>query len=115
DANRGLTQWTYDAYGNVVSELAADGDLSTFTYDAINRIKARSDHLAEGDETTEWSYDSVVPGTLSEMTGPTGIKTEFGYETSARALPTLERYSLAGESFTTETAYDPLGRVERVI
>jgi len=115
DANRGRASFAYDVYGNVVSEISADGVESEFSYDNINRLRTRIDHRAEGDQTSEWKYDQDVPGTLSEMIGPTGVKTEFEYEDDPRALQNLVRYTVGEETFTTETEYDSLGRSRRVV
>jgi RHS repeat-associated protein len=111
DENRGRTEYKYDAYGNVRDELQADGVSSVFTYDKLDRLLTRTD---DGQDRSEWVYDQDVPGTLSYMVGPTGVRTEFGYESSPRAAQNLMRQMIGERTFTTESEYDRLGRVERV-
>src|SRR5690606_5617869 len=115
DLDRGRTEWTYDLFGNVHTELGADGVESVFSYDSIDRLISRIDKLTDGDQVSEWEYDLDVPGTLSSMTGATGIRTEFEYEHNSRALQTGARYIVGERTFLSETQYDSLGRTNRVV
>lgn len=107
DADRGRTDFFYDAFGNVKRTVPADLVESTFTYDRINRPLTRLD---AGTDLTEWVYDIEALGRLEEMVGPTGVRTVFGYEDSPRALRTTETYHLNSETFTSSTEFDSLGR-----
>jgi RHS repeat-associated protein len=116
DVNRGKTQFFYDAYGNVKRTIAADDVESEFHYDRINRVTSRADN---GEAPSEWWYDHDAlghpkPGRLTEMVGPTGIHTVFGYEDSPRALGTSVARRMGSETFTTTTEYDALGHPIRI-
>jgi len=116
DPSRGKTQYFYDAHRNVRRVIAADNVDSVFHYDRINRVTSRLDN---GNEPTGWSYDQDAQGQpklgrLTEMVGPTGIRTVFGFEDSPRALTTSVERHVGGETFTTTTEFDTLGRPVRV-
>ncbi|MEO6599075.1 MAG: RHS repeat-associated core domain-containing protein, partial [Polyangiaceae bacterium] len=116
DANRGRTQFFYDAYGNTKRIIAADTAESGFTYDNINRVTSRLDN---GQDPTQWSYDLDAlgrpkPGRLTEMVGPTGIRTVFGYEDTPRALGISVERHVGDQVFTTTTDFDALGRPIRI-
>jgi RHS repeat-associated protein len=76
-------------------------------------VKRRID---DGDEAhpTQWTYDvdgSGQPklGRLTQMVGPTGIRTDLAYEDSPRALGTSITRQVGDEVFTTTTSFDRLG------
>jgi RHS repeat-associated protein len=116
DASRGKTQFFYDAYRNVKRIIAADNVESKFEYDGIDRVKTRTDN---GQDLTQWSYDvdalnGSKPERLTEMVGPTGIRTVFGYEDTPRALGTSVERIVGDETFTTTTDFDNLGHPTRI-
>lgn len=72
------TRWTYDAYGNITSELSAPYDVSTFlgttfTYDAEGRNLASSTN-ALGQTTTYANYDKF---------GHAGTVTDFKHRSTS--------------------------------
>ena len=72
------TRWTYDAYGNITSELSAPYDVATFlgttfTYDAEGRNLATSTN-ALGQTTTYANYDKF---------GHAGTVTDFKHRTTS--------------------------------
>lgn len=111
DENRGRTEFEYDAFGNLRKEIRADLVESVYTYDRLDRLRTRRD---AGTDLSEWTYDLDVPGTLSVTVGPTGVRTEFGYEDSPRAGLTSVKHQIGDETFTTDTELDRLGRPTRI-
>jgi RHS repeat-associated protein len=94
----GTIQYTYDANGNLATKTDAHGILTTFAYDALNRIKMRTyTNEPAGSETPDVSYYyDLVPnakGKLIKITNGTG----------------------ANLSTTEYVSFDALGRVTRSI
>ncbi|MGR4862240.1 RHS repeat-associated core domain-containing protein [Caulobacter sp. LARHSG274] len=111
-------QYTYDAAGNVLTNRRRDGQVVTFTYDALNRMTAKGlpsttyvyDNLGRqtsatsGDQTITATYD-----TLGRQTSELGAYGTFGFQ-----------YDLAGnrtritwpDNFYITYDYDAAGQMK---
>ncbi len=99
------TSWTYDASGEVLTQTAADGSVTTFTYDADGNRTIQRDHL---NNSTTWAYDPQ--NRLVAETDPTGGVTHYTYDaTGNQTGVTLP----AGQS--RSMSYDLAGRLIQVV
>ena len=94
----GLIQYTYDANGNLITKTDARGIVTTYAYDAINRVKARTyTNEPEGSETPDVSY-------------------YYDLVTNAKGKLIKVTNGIGDNRSTTEyAAFDILGRVTRSI
>jgi YD repeat-containing protein len=130
-----ITTDTYDVHNNKVTEVDANGILSTWSYDAYGHVQSHRD--LSGDTTT-YRYD--WSGELVEETKPAGVNPArhlaFQYDLlgrqiriddSASGSSTIYAYDKAGnkveEQFTqggvvyqdNRLSYDSLGRLSEVV
>ncbi|WP_298465960.1 RHS repeat-associated core domain-containing protein [uncultured Erythrobacter sp.] len=109
--------YAWDANGRLLSEngpLAANGaqdDLSNYTYDASGNLLTATNAL--GHVTTYGSYDANGrPGT---MTDPNGIVTTFAYDPLGRVETiTIEHPNNASLNATTAMSYDAVGNLTQL-
>ncbi len=94
------TEYTYDENGNRLTILDANGNLTTFTYDALNRLVSEIDAL---DHTWTYAYDNA--GNRVSTTDAKGATTNYVYD-DANRLVTIDYPSGADVTFT----YDNAGR-----
>jgi RHS repeat-associated protein len=130
------TAMTYDDAGQVLSQTAPDGGVTSYTYDSAtdtlptkvtlpsvhgNRYSASFTFDANtglmvsstdlNGQTTTYSYDGMLrPGQFSY---PDGGKTVYNYYPTQDQIGVL-RYQTASTYEDTETLYDGYGRVSRV-
>jgi RHS repeat-associated protein len=135
-------QYGYDAAGNVLSDRRRDGQVVTFTYDALNRMTAKSlpsttyvyDNLGRqtsatsGDQTITDAYDG-----LGRQTSELGVYGTFGFQYDLAGNRTritwpdnfyiTYDYDAAGQmkglgenggGYAIVFAYDDLGRMKTV-
>jgi YD repeat-containing protein len=69
------TLWTYDAVGNNLTVIRADGGLTTNVYDAVNRLVQTKDPL---NQVTTMNYDAA--GNLTTLTDARGNSYTFTYD-----------------------------------
>ncbi|WP_064791930.1 RHS repeat-associated core domain-containing protein [Shewanella woodyi] len=64
DPDKGTIDYKYDAIGNVIWQRDNKGQITSQTFDALNRIKTRERRFANSnlDQKTSWSYDSASYG-----------------------------------------------------
>jgi len=99
DASDAVSEYTYDANGNVLSNREPDGNAVSYTYDALNRQTSIIN--SAGDATTSF-YDGV--GNLLFSVAPNGRATTNAYDA-------LDRLTEASDSagLVTRNSYDPVG------
>jgi RHS repeat-associated protein len=100
-----VTSTVYDADNNVIASTDANGNTTTYAYDALDRRVSVVDPA--GDTTTTF-YDSV--GNVIETSDPRGNITTTIYDQANRAIETDD--SLGSVS---RTAYDAVGNVIETI
>ncbi|MEO7592363.1 MAG: hypothetical protein ABI134_14200, partial [Byssovorax sp.] len=107
DPDAGVTSFSYDGFGEVVSKTAS-GDLTSYAYDDLGRL-TQTDHAGE---LTISTWDTHGAARLAHTLSPDGVEQDFTY-TPLGQLDTLT-YSVDGEDFAFKMAYDGLGRVVNV-
>ena len=85
----GVNRFAYDANGNLVERRDARGRVSTFTYDALNRVATKT--YSDGTPPVTYTYDApAVPFSKGRLTGVSSSVSTMAYR-----------------------EYDPLGRIKR--
>jgi YD repeat-containing protein len=108
--------FTYDVYGNKLSETNELGHQTNYGYDSYNRLTSVTDPLSH---TTTYSYEatngsqnlSALLHTTSSVhltTTPTGIVTENRYDANFRKVSTTQGYGTSS-AVTTLFQYDLVG------
>jgi RHS repeat-associated protein len=97
--------WAYDANGNVTRWTDADGNTTTYRYDALNRLIQVVDAVGG---VTRRTYDAR--GNVLAVEDPTGSTTKFAYDRSNRLVK--ETRPLGQE---TGYSYDAGGNCTRVV
>lgn len=75
------TEYTYDGLGNRISIVDANGHVTQFSYDALNRLIRESDPLGN---TSEYGYDPA--GNRTSMTDAESFTTAYVYDAVNRLV-----------------------------
>jgi len=119
------TGYTYNEVGNRVKVKDPNGHITTFAYDALNRVTGKTDPLGN-----TWAYAYDLAGNRVSMTDGNGKTTTFEYD-AARQLTNIDyplpdadvsftykdtgqRASMTDGLGTTTWSYDLLGRLTTV-
>lgn len=98
DPDKGNWSYSYNAFGELISQTDGKGQTSTLTYDQlgrqITRIDRRADNSIEGN--TTWTYNDAE--TLAQST-------------AGSSLGSLLRVQDSESGYQQESIYDSLGRV----
>ncbi|HYR28181.1 MAG TPA: hypothetical protein VEU30_06920, partial [Thermoanaerobaculia bacterium] len=110
----GTTTYRYDAAGNTTLTSAANGTSTARTYDALNR--PLTSVSAPQPETVSWTYDSATPGwfDIGRMASMTASVGSTAYRYDRRGLLIQEAAALNGQpggpvTFTTRFRHDSDG------
>lgn len=109
EANSGSSSSEYNGFGEVVSATNALGQTTRYSYDLLGRRTKLVRPGVEGTFLT--SYDRARGNGIGQpwkTTGPAGYVEEVSYDSLGRPVSTLK--TQFGETFTTATTYDALGR-----
>ena len=94
------TEYTYDANGNRLTITNGNGHVTTFAYDALNRLTSETDPLGNA-----WSYTYDAFGNRVSMTDANGTTTTYTYDDVNRLTDIVY-----GPSSTVHFTYDNAGR-----
>jgi len=116
------TEYTYDAAGNRLTINDGNGHLTTFAYDAVNRLTSESDPLSH-----TWSYGYDGVGNRTSLTDAEDYTTTYNYNAGNRLVGILypspdhavsysydangNRVGMSDGMGTTTWDYDELNRV----
>lgn len=111
DPSLGLRRYSYNAFGELMSETNNREQTTTYTYDALGRMTNRADE----DGTTIWAYDQQMAGLLDCLayeptdTGEPRIRETFEYDQLGRLIR-QEQLSSDGDTPLTFTyGYNKFG------
>jgi RHS repeat-associated protein len=108
EANSGTSHSAYNALGEVRNSTNANGQLTSFTTDSYGRPETVT--KPEGTYTTSYFTTGPALGQPKKTVGPSGYLDEItSVDAYGRTLSS--KRTIAGETFTTSTTYDFLGRV----
>ena len=88
DPSLGLRTYSYNAFGELISETNNKGQTTNYSYDALGRMTSRTDE----DGTTTWQYDQQMAGlldcTVYEPTdsGEPSVRELFEYDQLGRLI-----------------------------
>ncbi len=113
DPDMGSWQYTYTPFGELETQTDAKSQVTTMAYDVLGRMVSRT----EPEGTSTWTYggNTAPQGSIGKLLQESGngLTKDYSYDNLGRPVSTTT--TIAGEgSFTTETQYDSLGRVQRV-
>ncbi len=121
-----LTSFTYDIYGNLLTQTNGEGHTTTFSYNVVNNVIAKIDHNGVGDPTKTESYKYDERGNMIEKTDRNGNTLTYVYDVHNRLRETKQgetiligqtydangnKLTMQDESGTTTRTYDSLNRV----
>ena len=112
----GTTINTQDAAGNVVTSQDAKTQLTTTTYDALNRVSLVT---YQDSSNVQYGYDqgTNAKGRLSSITDRSStqaITSQISYTYEAHGRLASETRVIGAATFLTQYGYDPLGRLTSI-
>ena len=91
DASNRVTTYGYDAAGNRTSVAYPNGNLTGYTYDALNRLLGLTTRDAANAVISSYGYTLDAAGHRSQVIEASGATTTYGYD---------DLYRLTGETLT---------------
>lgn len=82
------TRWTYNGRGQPLTMTDPDGFVTTYTYDANNRMASVTKPEIAGQPRARWLFGYDAAGRLTTVTDPESRVTTFGYDTRNRLVST---------------------------
>ncbi|WP_298940356.1 RHS repeat-associated core domain-containing protein [uncultured Psychromonas sp.] len=104
DPDMGNWTYKYSAAGELLYKKDANGKVTNVVYDKLGRKIAQN----EDKQTSHWSYDKSIPGTLSSHSGH-GNLTRYTY--GKFELVNKVSMTSSSETLSTEYQYDNYGRL----
>ncbi len=101
-------QFTYTELSKVATARDRRGNVTTYAYDKLGRLKTTTEPVASGSTvTTTVNYDSV--GNLKEIIDPNTKTIRFEYDNDNRLIKRIE--DATGSNFQFQYAYDAKNRL----
>ncbi|GAB58219.1 toxin TcdB middle/N-terminal domain-containing protein [Rheinheimera nanhaiensis] len=120
DQDKGVWNYSYNAFGELLSQTDAKNQTTAFDYDSIGRMTRRYDPSG----TSCWDYGNSVAsynrgqltrvrsfGTNQPCTTTATPDYEELYSYNSRALPASKLTRTAGSSFSVSSSYDSFNRL----
>jgi RHS repeat-associated protein len=113
DPSGGLTTYDYNAFGDLVEQIDAEGNIYILTYDELGRVLSKT--FDANNETTTFVYDIKDNGIglVSDINGYNGISTSYTYDELSR-LNTLSQY-IDNNLYQTQYDYNIFGNIYKII
>ncbi|MGP9802960.1 FG-GAP-like repeat-containing protein [Rheinheimera sp. NSM] len=120
DQDKGSWNYSYNAFGELLSQTDAKSQITSFDYDSIGRMTRRYDPSG----TSCWDYGNSSAsynrgqltrvrsfGTNQQCTATATPDYEEVYSYNSRALPSGKLTRAAGSSFSVSSSYDSFNRL----
>ncbi|MBI3886999.1 MAG: VCBS repeat-containing protein [Opitutae bacterium] len=115
DPDMGSWLYRYNAFGELIWQRDAKGQIVTLAYDSLGRLTSR----VETEGTTTWTYDTAANGAgtwkgkLGSLSAPGGYVETYAYDSLGR--PSSVSRTIDGLPYTFSTTYDSVGRPLRTV
>jgi RHS repeat-associated protein len=104
DPSAGTSNYTYDSFGRVKTQVDARSQTTTFTYLA----DGRTDNVVNPEGTATYSYNTNKQ--LTGISNPTtNVSRTYSYDSKGRVTSIGE--NIVGSNFSTSFTYDNIGRL----
>ncbi|KAF0128606.1 MAG: RHS repeat-associated core domain protein, partial [Bacteroidetes bacterium] len=107
DPNAGTSIYTYNAFGELLTQQDARGNIYQMIYDGFGRINTKS-LISDGSDVTTYTYNNTVGtngfGQLQNLARSNGTSQAFAYDNLGRILTKTE--IVDGNSFTFAYTYN---------
>ena len=112
----GTTINTQDAAGNVLTSQDAKTQLTTTTYDALNRVSLVT---YQDSSNVQYGYDQGANGkgrlsSITDRSSTQAITSQISYTYEAHGRLASETRVIGAATFLTQYGYDPLGRLTSI-
>ena len=108
DPNQGVTEFEYNAFGELALQKDANNDIVTFEYDTLGRILTRrTTDSSYTNSTATWTWDTLKKG-LPTQEVEHGATRSYTYDSFAR--PQTVTVAIDSSSLTKTHFYDAYGR-----
>jgi RHS repeat-associated protein len=105
----GREEFTYDGFGNLLSKKDGNGNVITYTYDELNRLK--SVIQAEGTVTYTYDQGNKAIGKISKITYP-NYESNLVYDNLGRLSQNI--ISIQGQNYVYKYSYNNIGKLDIV-
>jgi YD repeat-containing protein len=109
DADRGSSSTTYDAFGEVATQVDANGQTRIHSRDAIGRIFADYS-TQDGSSFFQWDTASKGTGKLGSATSTDQVTTAYAYDAFSRLTDSV--WTIQGDDFAVHRTLDAFGRLQ---
>jgi RHS repeat-associated protein len=110
DKNAGTTTYTYNAYGELKTQVDALGATHSVNYDVVGRINSRVG--PEGTTTYEYVNGGAGNNKVKKITAFSGAIKEFTYDQFRR--PTMVKETIDATIYSTTNDYDTYGNTTSI-
>lgn len=111
DTVYGEWKYTYDLAGNLIEATDPNGDITTYVYDALNRVRQEDSDLTVDSPDVRYTYDSCTNGVgkLCNASNAQSVSTSYSYHDDGTLSG--ESRSIASNSYDTSYQYDRQGHL----
>ena len=107
DPSAGITEYSYNAFGQIKTHKTARGDSTYYSYESDGRL----DKHQTGQDVTDYTYDPTYKH-LTGITSPNSVSRTYAYDNAnVKGRLTGITENVGGENFPTTFTYD-LGRLK---
>jgi RHS repeat-associated protein len=116
DPDMGHWTYQYNAFGELIEQTDAEGQVTHIDYDALGRMTTRTDLYGTTNAAeSNWVYD-IAPGAgIGKLAGESNSYGSKTYEYDAQGRLFKITQAAHGKTFETTSLYDSMGRLEKTV